>query len=226
MLHAGPEGLHVTGKDRHRSMQHTCSRHAVWAPHTGPLHAGGGPSSPTHFLGAGLRRALAFSRSLSLTHTNTQTHIHTDSSTHTLHISLALLQATWTQARALRPPAAGWRATRAEAAVSYEGGTPVSPISYERGTPVSPVVSYQRGTLVSPAVSYERGTPVTERRIRTRRGPGPRRELRPPRQPAGGLRGRRAVLAARRKHVAGCHVPGTPISYSTSSTPNPILENP
>ena len=28
------KGLHVTGKDRDRSMQHTCSRHAAWDPHT------------------------------------------------------------------------------------------------------------------------------------------------------------------------------------------------
>ena len=27
------EGLHVTGKYRDRSMQHTCSRHAAWDPH-------------------------------------------------------------------------------------------------------------------------------------------------------------------------------------------------
>ena len=29
------EGFHVTGKCRNRSMQHTCSRHAAWDPHTG-----------------------------------------------------------------------------------------------------------------------------------------------------------------------------------------------
>ena len=28
------EGLHVTGKYRDGSMQHTCSRHAAWDPHT------------------------------------------------------------------------------------------------------------------------------------------------------------------------------------------------
>ena len=27
------EELHVTGKHRDRSMQHTCSRHAAWDPH-------------------------------------------------------------------------------------------------------------------------------------------------------------------------------------------------
>ena len=27
------EGFHVTGKYRVRSMRHTCSRHAAWAPH-------------------------------------------------------------------------------------------------------------------------------------------------------------------------------------------------
>jgi len=29
------KGLHVTGNYRDRSMQHTCSRHAAWDPHTG-----------------------------------------------------------------------------------------------------------------------------------------------------------------------------------------------
>jgi len=29
------EGLHVTGKYRDRSKQHTCSRHAAWDLHTG-----------------------------------------------------------------------------------------------------------------------------------------------------------------------------------------------
>ena len=28
------EGLHVPGKYRDKSMQHTCSRHAAWDPHT------------------------------------------------------------------------------------------------------------------------------------------------------------------------------------------------
>ena len=28
------EGLNVTGKYRDISMQHTCSRHATWDPHT------------------------------------------------------------------------------------------------------------------------------------------------------------------------------------------------
>ena len=28
------EGLHVTGNYRDRTMQHTCSRHAAWEPHT------------------------------------------------------------------------------------------------------------------------------------------------------------------------------------------------
>ena len=27
------KGLHVTGKCKDRSMQHTCSRHAAWDPH-------------------------------------------------------------------------------------------------------------------------------------------------------------------------------------------------
>jgi hypothetical protein len=27
------ERLHVTGKHRKRSMEHTCSRHAAWDPH-------------------------------------------------------------------------------------------------------------------------------------------------------------------------------------------------
>ena len=27
------EGVHVTGKYRDRSMQHSCSRHATWDPH-------------------------------------------------------------------------------------------------------------------------------------------------------------------------------------------------
>ena len=30
------DGLHVTGKYRDRSMQHTCSRHVAWDSHTKP----------------------------------------------------------------------------------------------------------------------------------------------------------------------------------------------
>ena len=31
------EGLHVIGKYKDQSMQHTCSRHAAWGPHSRPL---------------------------------------------------------------------------------------------------------------------------------------------------------------------------------------------